>query len=499
MIRFGVISVVIALACACSSAPVRIDSRALGNQVSQSPDRFIIAAVENEPVAYVARAGSTPRGYDAAANYGPSSHARQVMRALESEYGLREVNAWPIEPLHVHCAVLELPAGSDRDTVLAALAKDPRIKLTQPLQTFATRTENYNDPYVGLQRGFQQMDVADAHPWSRGEGVKIAIIDTGADILHPDLRGSIAAAANFVDADDAQFRRDRHGTEMAGVIAAVANNREGIVGIAPSARLLIFKACWQAREDADDARCNSFTLARALTAAFDAHAQVVNLSLAGPDDPLLGGLIREGQRLVGVLFVGAATDAAEGANGLLSQAGVIEVASAESGGSALGPVLYAPGREILTLLPGGHYDFASGASIATAQVSGVVALMLARVPQLSAGAAYRLLQDTSSAPATADGSVKGVDACAAVVTLLHQGHVTSPTSSVRRCKSAITASRCIETALPASGCRPPLVRLRPLQQVAAIDGTHVQIAAAAWRCTAGQRHLAPAGPTAHRR
>ena len=87
---------------------------------------------------------------------------------------------------------------------------------------------------------------------------------------------SIAAAANFVDADDAQFRRDRHGTEMAGVIAAVANNREGIVGVAPEARLLIFKACWQAHADEDAARCNSFTLARALAAAFDAHAQVVN-------------------------------------------------------------------------------------------------------------------------------------------------------------------------------------------------------------------------------
>ncbi|HWX80690.1 MAG TPA: S8 family serine peptidase [Steroidobacteraceae bacterium] len=420
MIRWAAIGAMIALAWGCSSAPVHIDSRALGNQVSNSPERFIIAAVENEPVAYVAHAGSTPRGYDAVAAYGPSAHARQVMRSLESEYGLREVSAWPIEPLHVHCAVLELRAGSDRDAVLAALAKDPRVKLTQPLQTFATRTENYNDPYVGLQRGFQQMDVADAHPWSRGEGVKIAIIDTGADILHPDLKASIAAAANFVDADDAQFRRDRHGTEMAGVIAAVANNGEGIVGIAPGARLLIFKACWQARAGVDDARCNSFTLARALAAAFTAHAQVINLSLAGPDDRLLGDLIREGQRR-GVVFVGAATDAAEGPNGLLHQAGVIEVASAESAGAAIGTALYAPGREILTLLPGGRYDFASGASIATAQISGVVALMLAREPGLSAETAYRLLRDTSSSPASANGDIKGVDACAAVVTLLHQG------------------------------------------------------------------------------
>jgi hypothetical protein len=419
MIRWSMLTLVMLAAGACSSAPPRIEPRALGNQVSQSEDRFIIVAVDNAPTAYAAHAGSTPHGYDAVADYGPTSRARQAMRALEKEYGLREVNAWPIEPLHIHCAVLEIPSGADRSAVLAALAKDKRVKLTQPLQTFATRTDGYNDPYIGLQRGFQQMDVADAHPWSRGEGVKVAIIDTGVDIQHPDLRGSIAGAANFVDADEAQFRRDRHGTELAGVIAAVANNREGIVGVAPNARLFIFKACWQASSDADAARCNSFTLARALTAAFDVHAQVVNLSLAGPDDPLVGDLIREGLRR-GVLFVGAASAGSAAEGSLLHQPGIIEVASAETH-SAIANALYAPGQEILTLLPGGHYDFASGASIATAQVSGVVALMLAKNPQLSAAAAYRLLRDTSSSSKADDGSVRGVDACAAVVTLVRQG------------------------------------------------------------------------------
>ena len=418
MIRWAILGAAIALASACSSAPVRIDSRALGSQPADTSDRFIIVAVENTPTAFVAHAGATPRGYDTIADYGATAEARKAMRDVEREYGLREVNAWPIAPLHIHCAVLQIPSGADRGTLLARLSKDHRVKLTQPLQTFATRTEGYNDPYVGLQRGFQQMDVADAHPFSRGDGVKVAIIDTGVDIQHPDLRGSIASAVNFVDADDAQFQRDRHGTEMAGVIAAVANNREGIVGVAPNARLLVYKACWQARSDADAARCNSFTLARALTAAFAAHAQIVNLSLAGPDDPLLGDLIREGQHR-GVLFVGAAsTD--PGAAGLMHQAGVIEVASADSH-AAIESVLYAPGREILTLLPGGHYDFASGVSIATAQVSGVVALMLAKNPGLSAPSAYRLLRDTSSSLQTADGGVKGIDACAAVVTLMGQG------------------------------------------------------------------------------
>ena len=405
------------LATACSNTPVKIESRALADQYSRSTEHFIIAAVDNEPAVFAARAGSTPRGYDSIAIYGPSLAARQMMRALENDYGLREVSAWPIDPLHMHCAVLEVPEGTDRNTVLAALAHDRRIKLAEPLQSFATRSEPYNDPYVGLQRGFQQMDVADAHPWSRGDGVRVAIIDTGADTEHPDLRGNIAAAANFVDSDAGQFRLDRHGTEVAGVIAAVANNGLGIVGVAPGARLLLFKACWQARLDADAARCNSFTLARALVAAFDAHAQIVNLSLAGPADPLLTDLIREGLRR-GMLFVGAApADLSEGNKGLLHQPGVIEVASTGSH-SPLGTTLYAPGREILTLLPGGHYDFASGDSIATAQVSGVLALLLAKNAGLSAGAAYRLLRDTSS-PTGSGGTF--VDACAAVVSLVGHG------------------------------------------------------------------------------
>jgi subtilisin family serine protease len=449
VIRWAVPVLLAASLAACADSPVRIGSGALPDQVTRSPERYIIAAVSNEPVAFMAHAGSTPRGYDMISTYGPTSRARQLMREVESDYMLREVNAWPIESLHMHCAVLEIPAGADRDALLAKLSQDRRVSLTQPVQTFAMRTDArradaYNDPYVGLQRGFQQMEVAEAHAWSRGDGVRVAVIDTGADVNHPDLRGRIAAAANFVDADDGQFRRDRHGTEMAGVIAAVANNGEGIVGIAPQARLLIFKACWQERAGADAAYCNSFTLARALSAAFDAHAQIINLSLAGPKDALVGDLIQAGLRR-GVLFVGAATPAMDG-GGLMHQPGVIEVASVEAPGAPqpgapqpggaqpepgvpitrdvsppVSATLFAPGHEILTLLPDGHYDFASGASIATAQVSGVVALMLAKNRALSANSAYQLLRDTSSTFSAEAGAEKGINACAVMVTLEHQG------------------------------------------------------------------------------
>ena len=427
MTRWACVCLVL-LACACSNAPVRVESRSLGSPVTESADRYIVAAVDNEPVTFAARAGSTPRGYDSIATYGPTPAARRDLKTLEQEYGLREVNAWPIEPLHMHCAVLEIPEGVDRNDLLLKLSHDPRIKLAQPLQTFATRSGQYNDPYVDLQLGFREMDVAAAHPWSRGDGIKVAIIDTGVDTGHPDLRGSIAAAANFVDADGTRFRRDRHGTEMAGVIAAVANNGEGIVGVAPGARLLVFKACWQADEDADAARCNSFTLARALVAAFDAHVQVINLSLAGPDDPLLRGLIREGVHR-GVIFVGAAPAAGALGTSLLHLPGVIEVSSAESN-AGTNSVLYAPGREILTLLPGGRYDFATGDSIATAQVTGVVALLLAKKPALTAVDAYRVLSATSIRTDAAGAAT--VDACAAVVSVVGQGSCAATDAIARR-------------------------------------------------------------------
>jgi subtilisin family serine protease len=129
-----------------------------------------------------------------------------------------------------------------------------------------------------------------------------------------------------------------------------------------------------------------------------------------------------------VLFVGAASSDMSGEKqGLLHLPGVIEVASAGSP-SALDSALYAPGREILTLLPGGHYDFASGDSVATAEVSGVLALLLAKKAGLTAADAYRLLRNSSGHT----GEHTGVDACAAIVSLVGRGSCTPTTDAEER-------------------------------------------------------------------
>ena len=405
--------------CACAGTRPPASGALAAQRLSDAPERYIVAGVDNEDAIPAGHAGSSPKGYDGLSVYGPTARAAQILKGVEQDYGLREVTAWPIAPLHMHCAVLELGTNADRDSVIAALSRDGRIRIAQPLQNFATQTAAYDDPYVGLQRGFQQMAVQEAHAWSRGEGIRIAVIDTGVDTRHPDLIGAVVQVGNFVDSDPEQFRRDRHGTELAGIIAAVANNHVGIVGVAPGARLLAFKACWQLYDDTDAARCNSFTLAQALGAALDAHVNIVNLSLAGPPDALLHDLIREGLRR-GIIFIGAApAGPANGEGHFLAVDGVIEVASAGSRDSG-DSTLQAPGREILTLLPGARYDFASGASLATAHVTGAVALLLGRNPKLTAAAAYRLLRTTTmhlEDPADGDS----INACAAITSLMGQG------------------------------------------------------------------------------
>jgi hypothetical protein len=428
---------VMLLLAGCSSVGARttaeVDTAML--DMRSNPERYILVTVDNEPWAMQTRAGSTTRGYDTAVRYKVSSRARAMVQQLSSAYRLREVNAWPIPALRVHCVVFELPGEAEREAVLARLRGEPGVRLAQPLQTFATASSSadatstgstrvYNDPYLDLQRSLQQMAIPAAHRWSRGRGVRVAVIDTGVDTQHPDLAGRIAESHNFIDRDQASFERDRHGTNVAGLIGALAGNSEGIVGVAPEVKLIALKACWQPDEASDAAVCNSFTLAQAIAAAIEARANVINLSIAGPSDPLLEQLVTTADR-DGVVVVGAVAPAgtASGGAALAFPArtpGVIavDVARPRSNPSQDIP---APGDDIFTLTPAGGYGFASGSSLATAQVSGVVALLLARQRHLTSNRVRSLLTTATERMATPQGEVASVNACAALAVMLGEG------------------------------------------------------------------------------
>ncbi len=434
----GLLIAAISLVSCANLAPA---PREQGNGLDSQASRLILVTVAAPDAAVPFEAGSTPHVYAAPRPYPVA--ARRVAAALARDYGLRMIREWPIAALKMDCMVYALPPGRDRAAVMTQLARDSRVKLTEPLQLFNTRATataiaaaapvaaaapavgthrsddggalTYDDPYFALQTGFVAIGADRAQRRSRGDGVRVAIIDTGADVDHPDMV-PVAVVRDFFKEDAAQFRGDRHGTAVAGIIAAAANNRLGIAGVAPGVRLQIYKACEPLAPGALAAQCNSFTLALALGAAIDARAQIVNLSLSGPSDALLAALVLAGQHRR-MVFIGAAPGAGGVPGFPLDIPGVIAVD--EPGGiNSAGAVLRAPGRDVLSLAPAGHYDYVSGSSFAAAYVTAAAALLQARAPHLSAAALLAALTQTQQR----DGGV--INVCAALTYVL-RGPVTA--------------------------------------------------------------------------
>jgi subtilisin family serine protease len=384
-----------------------------------NPAQFVVVAIANPVTGRPAAVGGTAHGYGSTTNYRVSATASSLIRELARKHSLTLVSEWPIEQLQMHCVLFRIPPGTTREAVIQKLMADKRVLIAQPLNEFESASNAgspFDDPYARLQSNVNALDVAEAHNFSRGAGIRVAVIDTGIDVAHPDLAGRTQLTRNYVDDDDTGFRNDRHGTQVAGLIAAAANNGIGIVGVAPDVKLMAYKACWQP-SPSSPGRCNSFTLAQALADALAAKAQVVNLSLVGPGDPLLEALVGKAVE-AGVIVVGAVSeDPRFSFPAKLPR--VLPVAEAEAKTSLTdGDILRAPARDIVTLVPNGHYDFASGSSLATAQITGVVALLLARNQKLGVEKLRTMLSQSTQKHDTTRGPFLSVNACTAVAQLV---------------------------------------------------------------------------------
>ena len=170
--------------------------------MDSDPARFVVVTLRNESAPSMPRAGSTVRGYEPPPSYSLAPATRASAKAVATAHGLREIAAWPIGLLGIHCVVYELPPGADRNATLDRLRRDNRVESAQPYHSFSTLTSDTDvaatgdptatsDPYRPLQRNLDMMDVTGAHLWSRGEGVRVGVIDTGVDATHPDLAGRV--------------------------------------------------------------------------------------------------------------------------------------------------------------------------------------------------------------------------------------------------------------------------------------------------------------------
>jgi Subtilase family len=331
---------------------------------------------------------------------------RRMAQELASERNLTLIADWPMPALGVDCFVMQIPAGDSAARLAELLSRDARVEWAQPVNLF--HTLGHNDPLYSLQPSARQWHLDALHKVSTGRDVVVAEIDTGVELDHPDLRGQVALARNFVDGS--AYAGETHGTAVAGIIVARADNGVGIAGMAPQATLIALRACWQESGDDGAALCSTFTLAKALQFALARNAQIINLSLGGPRDRLLERLL-DAALALGITIVGAVGSGNGGDDFPGSHAGVLAVAL-DDASNATGNVLLAPGRDVPTTMPGGRWGFVTGASFAAAHVTGMVALLRELVPQLRPQQVRAALSpaETRGAPA----QPLAIDACAII-------------------------------------------------------------------------------------
>ncbi len=352
------------------AAPVVIGA-ALPASESHDEDRQILVMLTMPAAHYRPNSGY-------GGNYGDvtSQAARKrIARAIAKRYGIELRDGWPMPVLGVDCYVMVVPPGKAIDPLIAAISKEPGVAWSQRMTSYSMpgKIGAAADPLYSAQPTASEWKLRDLQRDVTGRGVKIAIVDSQVDLTHPDLAGQFVSEENFVGSSAG--RPEAHGTHVAGLIGAKAGNGIGMAGVAPGARMMALRAC----REVDGGRatlCSSLALAQALQFAIEHQANVINLSLSGPRDQLLGKLVvvALGRKIAVV----AAYDQAQPDGGFpASIHGVVPVAD-EALHSLPGGVYLAPGRDLPTTQPGGGWGLVNGTSYAVAQVSGLLALAAER-------------------------------------------------------------------------------------------------------------------------
>ena len=287
---------------------------------------------------------------------------------------------------------------------MSTSAVSPTRSSTCPL-TGASRGGQANFLYIFAQQSAEpanpdqyapeKLKLPEAHRLATGERVLVAVIDSGVDASHPDLAGAIVRSFDAVEDGTPPHP---HGTGMAGAIAA----RRTIMSSAPGVGLLTVRAF---STKTTNPEATTFNILKGLDWAAEQGARVINMSFAGPADPRIREAVSKAARK-DIVLVAAVGNAGPRSPPLYPAAdpGGIAVTATDMD-DALFPganrgtyiSVAAPGVDVLVPAPQGTYQFTTGTSVAAAEVSGVVALLLERNPSLTPNDVRRLLMRTARA------------------------------------------------------------------------------------------------------
>ncbi|MER5923158.1 type VII secretion-associated serine protease mycosin [Streptomyces mirabilis] len=300
-------------------------------------------------------------------------------------------------------------------------------------------TAAHADGIRAQQWALDAMHTQQAWRTTKGQGITVAVLDTGVDDQHPDLAGNVLTGKDMVGFGAQRGDRAwaRHGTAMAGIIAGHGHgvgNGDGVLGIAPEAKILPVRVIL---EDGDSARTRARNtrgnaLAEGIRWATDQGADVINLSL-GDDSKSAHPEPAEDAAVQYALKKGAVVVASAGNGGEkgdhisypAAYPGVIAATAVDQNGTHASfstrrwyATVSAPGVDVVIADPDDKYYEGWGTSAASAFVSGAVALIKAAHPGLSPAQIKKLLEDTArNAPSGGRDDSRGfgfIDPAAAI-------------------------------------------------------------------------------------
>jgi thermitase len=275
--------------------------------------------------------------------------------------------------------VITVPAGQGKEKVKAYRA-DPKVAYAE-LDYTAQAVGSPNDPYLSQQWGLTKVKAAEAWDITTGNAtIKIAILDTGVDLDHPDLAGKIVISTNFTTSASANDVAG-HGTHVAGIAAASTNNGTGTAGLGYNSSIMNVKVL------GDDGSGYYSWVAQGIIWAADNGANVINLSLGGSAaSTTLESAINYAWNKGVVVVAAAGNSGASAPSYPAYYSNVIAAAATDSYDRLASYSNYgdwvdvaAPGSSIYSTLINGSYGYATGTSMSSPFVAGLAGLVFTRV------------------------------------------------------------------------------------------------------------------------